>query len=309
MAAIGVAGRSSRDSDRQKCPKRRVVAPRQGRGAIDSNLGVFGESKRVFNVYPEIAHGILDLAMTEQDLNGSKVAGGSVDDRRLRSAQGMCAILALHQADSRYPFIDQSSILSGAEMSVMINPAWKNVVVHRATPPVKPGQQAGPSVWKQFELNWPTCFLLHDYRACSNLPAADKVAYLHLHQVAASEFAVDRQIEQRPISQPAALIKVEPDFPYLLRFQRSLCSDGSSGIPDLTLGGGGLGFRHLHDRSPMASVAIGRTLSRMTVWCPREAYADQFKPFVGKRESVSFSQQLPFDEDRAAGLLCGQNSC
>jgi hypothetical protein len=79
---------------------------------------VFGKGKRVFNVYPEIAHGVVDLAMTEQDLDGTKVSGASVDDRRLRSAQGMCAILAWHQADTRYPFIDQPSILSGAEMPV-----------------------------------------------------------------------------------------------------------------------------------------------------------------------------------------------
>jgi len=47
------------------------------------------------------------------------------------------------------------------------------------------------------------------------------IADLHLYQVAASKFAVDRQVEQRPISQAAALIEVEPDFPYLLRFQRT----------------------------------------------------------------------------------------
>jgi hypothetical protein len=55
-------------------------------------------------------------------------------------------------------------------------------------------------------LNRPTCFLLHHDRTRSNLSAADKVADLHLHQVAAPEFAVDRQIEQRSISQTAALI-------------------------------------------------------------------------------------------------------
>ena len=36
------------------------------------------------------------------------------------------------------------------------------------------------------------------------MPAADKVADFHLHQVAAPEFAVDRQVEQGPILQAAA---------------------------------------------------------------------------------------------------------
>lgn len=66
--------------------------------------------------------------------------------------------------------------------------------------PLEPGQQAGASVRKQFELNRPTCSLLHHDRTRSDLPAAYKVTDLHLHQVAASEFAVDREIEQRSIS-------------------------------------------------------------------------------------------------------------
>jgi len=44
------------------------------------------------------------------------------------------------------------------------------------------------------------------------LAAANKTADLHLHQIAASELAVDREIEQRPISQTAPLIRVESDL-------------------------------------------------------------------------------------------------
>jgi hypothetical protein len=159
-------------------------------------------------------------------------------------------------ADACHPFIDKPGVLASADMPIMINPAGKDIVVHCAAPPFKPRQQAGPSVWKQFELNRPTCFLLHHDRTRSDLPAGDKVADLHLHQVAAPEFAVDRQVEQRPISQAAALIEVKSDLPYLLRFQRALRADGLSGIPDLALGGSGFGFRHLHDHSPMARVAV-----------------------------------------------------
>jgi hypothetical protein len=126
-------------------------------------------------------------------------------------------------------------------MPIMINPAGKDIVVHCAAPPFKPRQQAGPSVWEQFELNRPTGFLLHHDRTRSDLPAADKVADLHPHQIAAPEFAIDRQVEQRPISQAAALIEVKSDLPDLLRFQRALRADGSSGIPDWALCRGGFG--------------------------------------------------------------------
>ena len=145
----------------------------------------------------------------------------------------------------------------------MINPAGKDIIVHCAAPPFKPRQQAGPSVWKQFELNRPTGFLLHHDCTRSDLPAADNVADLHLYQVAPPQFAVDRQVEQRPISQAAALIEVKSDLPYLLRFQRALRADGPSGIPDWALCRGGFGLRHLHDHSPMARVAVRRTLWRL----------------------------------------------
>jgi len=60
----------------------------------------------------------------------------------------------------------------------MINPAWKDIVVRRAAPPLKPSQQAGAGIWEQFELDRPTCFLLHHDRASSDLPAADEVVPL-----------------------------------------------------------------------------------------------------------------------------------
>jgi len=40
-------------------------------------------------------------------------------------------------------------------------------------------------------------------------------------------------------SQPAVLIEVESDVPYLVRFQCTLRADSSSGIPGWTLRGGG----------------------------------------------------------------------
>lgn len=80
-------------------------------------------------------------------------------------------------------------------MPIRIDPAGKDVVIRRAAPPLEPSQQAGASVRKQLELNRPTCFPLHHDCARSDLPAADCVADLHLHQVAAPEFAVDRQVK------------------------------------------------------------------------------------------------------------------
>ncbi len=53
----------------QESPSGVRSVPRRQRGADCSNLRVLGKGKRVFDVDPEIAHGILDLAMTEKDLD------------------------------------------------------------------------------------------------------------------------------------------------------------------------------------------------------------------------------------------------
>jgi hypothetical protein len=71
----------------EKIPKRREVGPSPKRGADGSDFGILGKRKRVFHVDPKVAHGILDLTMPEKDLDGTKVAGRPVDDRRLRSAE------------------------------------------------------------------------------------------------------------------------------------------------------------------------------------------------------------------------------
>jgi len=78
--------------------------------------------------------------------------------------------------------------------------ARKDKLVHRAATPFEPGQQTRPGIGKPFELDGATCFPLHHDCACSDLPAADKVADFHLHEVASAQLAVDHEGEQRPIS-------------------------------------------------------------------------------------------------------------
>lgn len=81
------------------------------------------------------------------------------------------------------------------------------------------------------------------------------------------------------VAQAATLIEVKSDLPYLLRFQRTLRADGSPGIPDLVLGGCGFVFRHLHNHSPMARVAVRRTLSRSRETGTARGPSDPFRPF------------------------------
>jgi len=75
------------DWERQGSPTRRKVGPSPEARSPCLDFCILCEGKRVFHVNPKIAHRVLDLAMTEKDLDGTKVAGCLVDDRCLRSSK------------------------------------------------------------------------------------------------------------------------------------------------------------------------------------------------------------------------------
>jgi hypothetical protein len=100
-------------------------------------------------------------------------------------------------------------------MSGVIDAARERIVLNRSAAPFEPSEEAPPSIRHDFELNWSTSLLLDYHRPCSQLTAGDKVADLNLHQIAASQFAVDRKIEKRPISKPMLSIQMKANCPYL----------------------------------------------------------------------------------------------
>jgi hypothetical protein len=64
-------------------------------------------------------------------------------------------------------------------------------------------------------LNWSIGLLLDHHCPRSQLTAGDEIADLDLHKIAASQLAVDCEIEQRPVSKPVLSIQVEANCPYL----------------------------------------------------------------------------------------------
>src|SRR3954453_16236797 len=81
-----------------------------------SNLCVLGEGERVFDVHPEVAHGALDLCMTQEQLHRSQVARSFVDDRCLGPPERVRPILLATQPDRSHPLVYQPGILPSAEV-------------------------------------------------------------------------------------------------------------------------------------------------------------------------------------------------
>ena len=137
--------------------------------------------------------------MTEQNLHGAKVAGCPVDQRSLRSTHRMRAVFRVVRAYCTDPFVDQSGVLAGAEVTHITDPAREDEIVQRATTAVEPCQQCFARFGHQFELNGSMGLLLDHRRSISNGTAGDDVADLHLDYIAAAQLAIDRQVEQRSV--------------------------------------------------------------------------------------------------------------
>ena len=114
----------------------------------------------------------------------------------------------------------------------MIDPTLECVVVQRAAAPIQPSQQAGTRILHQLELHRLACLRLYDDCAAADLPSQYQITNPDLDHVATAELAVDRQVEQRPVTQAPVLVKEEADSPNLSRLQRALRSNLPSGIPD-----------------------------------------------------------------------------
>ena len=94
-----------------------------------SNFRALSKSDRIINVDAEVANGIVDVRMTQQDLHRAKVSGCLVDERSLRSAHRMRAVFRHDEANCTDPLIDQSGILTGAEVTHIVDAAREDEVV------------------------------------------------------------------------------------------------------------------------------------------------------------------------------------
>lgn len=79
-----------------------------GRPQLRLNFGALSQKQSVFDIDPEIPNGVLDLGVTQQYLNCTNVARGSVDHRGFRPAKRVRAVLGFPQADNPLSFSSAS---------------------------------------------------------------------------------------------------------------------------------------------------------------------------------------------------------
>ena len=111
----------------------------------------------------------------------------------------MRAILRLAQANGRHPFINQAGILARAHVAMMINAARKQIFMRRTSSALEPGDQGRTDIRGKLELDRAISLLLDDNRTVPNVRAGYHVTNFDLHQIAATQLAVDCEVEERPV--------------------------------------------------------------------------------------------------------------
>jgi len=94
-----------------------------------SDFRAFEQRDCIVHVDAEVADSVRDVCVAQQDLDCSKIAGRFVDQGSFRTSQRMGTIIASIEANHRNPLIDQASVLPGAEMAKVIDPARKHEIV------------------------------------------------------------------------------------------------------------------------------------------------------------------------------------
>jgi hypothetical protein len=77
----------------------------------------------------------------------------------------------------------------------LIDPAWKYEVADRPAAPIKPRLQTLSCLGHDLELHRSASLLLDDRGAITKRTCADQVTYPDLDQIAATQLAVDSQVE------------------------------------------------------------------------------------------------------------------
>src|SRR6516225_6417593 len=93
-----------------------------------SDIDLFGYGKGVVDFDTEVTHRALDFFMLQQELHCAQVAGATVNECGLGSAQRMCAKQAWVEPDAGDPLADQPSILPCRNSSVAAATAAKEVL-------------------------------------------------------------------------------------------------------------------------------------------------------------------------------------
>src|ERR1700690_3519584 len=131
----------------------------------------------------------------------------------------MGSIGAYVQSNFANPGFDDSGILPGRQMRRQLYPARKQVILCFECCVPNPSEERFSGRLRNLELNRSLGLLLHDDRARGDSITVCDIADTQLHEIAAAQLTVNRQIEQRRLTLPIGQLEPNPYRPNFLEFE------------------------------------------------------------------------------------------
>lgn len=129
----------------------------------------------------------------------------------------MSAVCGTVKPDAVDPRMDDPCILSRRKVWLTPKAAWKKILSVPYLDTAEPVADRCASLFGDFELNGPTCLPLNDSSAIPYLAADADVGYTQSHEIAAPQFAVDREIEQSEVAFTPLQLEPGSNCPYVSR--------------------------------------------------------------------------------------------
>jgi hypothetical protein len=171
-------------SDRRRTYGRRSHSPA-------SDFRLLGDLESIIDFDAEVPYRRFQLGVSEEQLHGAEVLGAPIDQRRLRPAHGVRAIVGAVQSQVLNPVLEDPCVLPGSEMRRIVEPAGEEEGFRLQPGKPNPRLQSVPGSWRDLELHGALGLVLHDSGARRNLVSMTDVSDLEGDEIASAKLAVD----------------------------------------------------------------------------------------------------------------------
>jgi hypothetical protein len=172
-----------------------------------------------------------NFGMPQQKLDGAQISCLFVYLGRFGPSHGMRSVNGTIESGARHPFLYDARILPGRNVRPRREAAREQILRCHGDPSVQPIQDRKPSLFGQLELDWAVGFLLDHDGAVAHAAADADVVHLQAHEIAASQLAVDSEIEHGEVALAAYELPANPYGPNVLRPQRTLLTEQVASVP------------------------------------------------------------------------------
>jgi len=200
-----------------------------------SDISLLGHLQRIVDFDAQVAHRAFDLAVTEQQLDGSQVLGPPVGQGGFGARHGVRSTRRRIEAQACDPaahdagVLERSNVLDGAASS------GEERIGRLQSRLVDPRLGRFPGRSRNLQLHWPLRFALQHAGPGRNAVSVADAPNTQRRQVAASQLADDADVKKGQIPASVVQLQADPDCPDFLRLKQKLLSNQFALVPSLVL--------------------------------------------------------------------------